>query len=793
MASRSKSRVEGIVVQIGGDTTGLSKALGGVNSEIRLTKDNLKDVERLLKLDPKNTELLRQKQMLLKDAVTETKDKLDTLKEAEKQVQQQFKEGKVSQEQYDKLRREIIDTENSLKALEKQAADASVALVKIGQAGEGIQNIGNKISGAAQALAPVSAATAAGGVAVGKMALDFEDAMAKVSTIADSSEVSMEDMRKAIMELSNETGVSATEIAGNVYDAISAGQKTSDAVNFVSNATKLARAGFAETGDALDILTTIMNSYGLEAGEVSKVSDVLINTQNLGKTTVAELASAMGKAIPTAKANGVSVERLASAYAVMTSNGIATAETTTYLNSMLNELGKEGTSASKAFAKGTEHIKEGGLTMKEAMAMGWELSDVLSILDEQAAESGTSISNMFGSAEAGKAASVLWDNANKMNDALGQMEEATGATDEAFAKLDTRSYKIGKTINQLKNTGIELGTELMERLSPYLDKASEVIESITQKVSDLDEDTLQMIITIGLIVAAGAPVLAIIGKIVGAIGGMLTTISKIGPLVSKVGSGASSVISFLIANPLALIIAAIVGLVVLIATKGDEIQDILQKVDDFLQMVFLTDWTEVFGPGLGDALNAFFANLKNIWDSAKKIFSGIIDFIRGVFTGDWERVWRGIESIFSGIFGGLEAIAKAPLNAIIGLMNSLINGVNWVIDKINDISFDIPDLLGGGHIGFSLDRIASIPYLAKGGILSKGSAIVGEAGPELLTMAGGQAVVQPLTSQTTNNTTSMGGIYITVYGAPGQDVNDLADAISEKISDATAREKAVFA
>lgn len=273
----------------------------------------------------------------------------------------------------------------------------------------------------------------------------------------------------------------------------------------------------------------------------------------------------------------------------------------------------------------------------------------------------------------------------------------------------------------------------------------------------------------------------------------MVMLSKVGPLVTGVGNTFSSVFSFIAANPIVLLIAAIVALVALIAAKGDEAQAILQKVDDFLQGIFLVDWVQVFGPGLGDAMNAFFANMKNVWESVKKIFSGVIDFIRGVFTGDWERAWNGIKSIFSGIFGGLEAIAKAPLNGIIGMMNGLVSGVNWVIDKINSISIDIPDWLGGGHIGFSLDRLAKIPYLAKGGMLTKGSAIVGEAGPELLTLAGGQAVVQPLTNQqTTNNNTNLGGITLNVYGAPGQDVNELADIISEKISNVTARQEAVY-
>lgn len=790
MARSSGTKIRGITVELGGDTTGLSKALGDVNDKIRNTQSQLKDVERLLKLDPKNTDLLKQRQELLAKAVSETKEKLEALKDAEKYVQQQVKEGKASQEQYEALQREIAATEQALKDLEKQTRNSNAVLAQIGSVGEDLKKAGGKISELGKTIMPLSAAATGAGVAMGKMAIDFEDAMAKVSTIADETEMSMDDMEKAIMDLSNQTGISSTEIAGNVYDAISAGQKTGDAVNFVSNATKLAKAGFTSSASALDVLTTIMNAYGLSVDEVTKVSDVLIQTQNLGKTTVDELASSMGKVIPTAKANGVSIENLASMYAVMTANGIATAETTTYMNSMLNELGKQGTTAADAFAKGTEHIKEGGLTMKEAMDMGWELTDVLSILDEQAAESGTSIANMFGSAEAGKAANVLWDNAEKVNDVVLQMGESAGATDEAFGKLDTRSYKIEKSINQVKNTSIELGQVLMERLAPILDSLSEGIGRFTEWFSGLDEETQNTIVTIGLLVAAAAPVLMIIGNMVGGIGNLLVILSKIGPIVTGVGNVFSSVFGFIAANPIVLLIAAIIGLVVLIAAKGDEIQAILQKVDDFMQNIFAKDWTEVFGPVLGNVLNGFFANLKNIWDSAKLMLNGIIDFIRGVFTGDWERAWNGVKEIFGGMFQMLISLAKAPLNSVISLINGMIDGINWVIRKVNSLSFTNP--FTGKNVGFHFGEIGKVPYLAKGGILSQGSAVVGEAGPELLTMMGNRAIVQPLTNQTTN-TSYLGGMTVNVYGAPGQDVKELADLVADKVQAAVQRQEAVYA
>ena len=138
-------------------------------------------------------------------------------------------------------------------------------------------------------------------------------------------------------------------------------------------------------------------------------------------------------------------------------------------------------------------------------------------------------------------------------------------------------------------------------------------------------------------------------------------------------------------------------------------------------------------------------------------------------------------------------VVKAPINAIIGLINGVIDAINWIIDGINSISFDMPDFLGGAHIGFNLGKIGKIPYLAKGGTVLSGSAVVGEAGPELLTVGPNGTRVQPLTNQSGGNTsTYLGGVNITVYGAPGQNVNDLADVIMDKMQTVAMQKEAVF-
>lgn len=636
----ARGRIAGITIEIDGNATPLQKELQSVDKSLKTTQNNLRDVNKLLKMDPGNLDLLKQKQKLLNDAIADTKTKLDKEKEALSQLKAADQTPEVK-EQMAALQRQIADDEQKLKSLKDEMKDfGNVASQQIKAAGDKLKDFGDKIQSAGDKISSVgsslttkvTAPIAAAGAASVAAAVDFEDAIAKLSTIADTSEetgVPLETLKDQIMDLSNETGISASEIANNVYDAISAGQDTADAVSFVSNATKLAKSGFTSSASALDILTTALNAYGLEADDVTRVSDVLINTQNLGKTTVDQLAASMGKVIPTAKANGVELEDLAGAYAVMTSNGIATAESTTYLNSMLNELGKKGSKAADAFAKGTEHIKEGGLTMAEAMEQGWELTDVLSILDEQAADSGTTIANMFGSAEAGKAANVLWDNASKLNDAVEAMGSASGATEEAFEKLDTTSQKTKITLNLVKNTAVEMGGTLLEMLAPAIEKASNLVGTLKEKWDGLSPETQQAIIKAAGIAAAIGPVVFVIGKIITGIGALIsiggTLMTAIGAVVGVVG------------GPLLLAIGAVVAIGVLLYKNWDKIKEAAANLKEDLKAKWegvKTDFSNAV-TAIKSKLDSIKEKFTSVFDSVKEKVKSAIDFIKGLFNFEW--------------------------------------------------------------------------------------------------------------------------------------------------------------
>ena len=392
----------------------------------------------------------------------------------------------------------------------------------LGRVGQGFTTIGTTLS--ACITAPIVAA-ATGSVAA---ASNFEDAFAMLRTIADPDEISMEELNDQIMELSRTSGIGAAAIAEASYSAISAGQNTADAVGFVAQASQLARGGFTDLSTATDVLTTALNAYGLSSDEATHVSDVLIQTQNLGKTTVDQLAASMGRVIPTASAANVAIEDLASQYVALTKNGIATAEATTYINSMLNELSRSGTNASNTF------LEAAGVTFPEYIAQGHSTAEAMDLLAEHCSEAGLSVADAFGSAEAGRAATVLVQHTEDATGAMVAMQTTSGQTAEAFAIMsETSSVRLQELKNSVVNLGISLGESILPIVVPIAEQVIEFLGAIKERWDALSPATQEMIIKIAGIAAVIGPVLLIIGKISSTAGSLIGAVRNIGGGISS--------------------------------------------------------------------------------------------------------------------------------------------------------------------------------------------------------------------------------------------------------------------
>ncbi len=668
----------------------------------------------------------QQKKLQVQTEAAEKRTKM-LRKEYEESVKATGENSKESKKLYDRLlqaetaennlKNALDKTNKELKEQEKASKFAADNIKKIGEAGEKIKGVGTKIT--AGVTVPIMAI---GGFAT-KQAIEVETQFAKVSTLLDSSQVDFQKYKNEIAKTATDMGVSFEEYSESVYSAISASVDQADAVNFVGDAVKLAKGGFTETATAVDLLTTTINAYNLKATDAGKISDYLISTQNLGKTTVNELASSMGKVIPIANANNVGMNELSTAYAVMTKNGIATAETGTMVKAMLNELGKTGSQADKA-------LKEiAGKSFKQLMDEGNNLSDVLNLMNEHAHKNGLALNDMFGSVEAGTAALTLSKGeGSEYNEILKQINDSAGATQEAFDKMDdTPARKTEKAQLRIADAMRQVGEVVIPIVADIAEKVSQFVTAFSNWFGSLDEGSKQTILMIAGVVAAIGPVLVVLGT-------LASSISSLIPVIA------------FIASPIGLVIAAVAAWVAAIVVAynkigwfRDFINTSFKVIKDIVVGVFnvLKDTTKStfdFITGfIGGAMDGAAKIIGDYVNAIKRIFGGIVDFVTGVFTGDWSRAWQGVVDIFGGIFEGIAAVAKAPINAMITLINGFIGGLN---------NIKIPKWVPGiGGKGF---HIGKIPYLAEGGHMINGQAIVGEAGPELLTAKNGKTTVTPL-------------------------------------------------
>lgn len=656
----------------------------------------------------------------------ETKKLGDELKDLKEEYAKNEKAIESSNNKLVNATTKMNNTEKAMLQNQKALEDVNkeISNSKIDKLAENFDKVSEASGKASDKLKPVSTAIAGLGTASIAASITFEDSMAKVSTIADETEVSYDNMKKSIVDLSNQTGISANDIADNVYNAISAGQSTADAVNFVTESTKLAKAGFAEAGQSLDILTTILNAYGLEASEVTNVSDILVQTQNKGKTTVAELASSMGKIIPAANSVNVNLEQLGTGYALMTAKGIATAETTTYMNSMLNELSDSGSTVAGILKEKT------GKSFAELMESGTSLGDAMAILEQEANNSGLAMSELWSSSEAGKAALVLATDAGQaFNSTLSDMQNSAGATDTAFEKVNnTTGNKLKQSLNEVKNSAINMG----DTLAPVTSMVAEGFSKITGMLSNLSSEQLKTIAGIGAGVVALNLVLGAVSKVTNSISSVVKGIESIKTAFNSLKKIGLAVKAFALANPAAIIIAGIVALIatiVLLWNRCEWFRELcytlfegLKQAWDATVQFFKSCWDWFVGlwnaavegvkniwQGICDFFKliwqgvcAYFEFVWNVWKTAFEVvvnvimaiwqgicnaikfaWQVIVDFIKLVWEG-WKNIFQSVGNVIQGIWQGLCNTIKSIWEGIVNTIKSLWNGFKSIFESVGN-------------------------------------------------------------------------------------------------------------
>lgn len=543
-----------------------------------------------------------------------------------------------------KASKDIKDIEKSIKGAEKstrgfgKAADgAKKSLFSLAGVGKGLKDLGGKFdalggkvkkfgNGLSKTMLPVAAALTGGT----KMFMDLDTSIRKVSTLTNKEVLPVSQIRDETRRISDMSGIAQKEVAESMYDALSSGVDPSKVVGFTESNIKLVKAGFTDMPTAIDATTTVLNAYGDEAYEVSKIHDIMVKTQDKGKITVDQLGQSIGRVIPIAASANVNMDQLGATYSILTAQGIKANEATTYTRSMLAELAKTGSTADKVLRQKTNK------SFRELMKDGRNLGDVLNILNEAAIASGLSLGDMFGNVNAINAANALFkEGPEAFNQMLAEMNNATGAVDANFNEMMGPAEKLNRTINKLKNNLIDLGAEASPALDPMIDKIGE----LSDWFKELDDGTKGTIVQWALILIAAGPLIAIFGTIIGVIGKVFLVASGVAKIFGVLSSVAGG-LAWIFANPLGLALLAIIGVAIWVGTHFEKIKKRAEELGGGIKG-YLVAALEV--------AKESFINLKNgatsALDAIAKKWESVKNFLKNPI--------QGIINIGSNIIGGL--------------------------------------------------------------------------------------------------------------------------------------------
>lgn len=804
--------IKGITVQIGGDVTGLSKALSGVNKDISSTQSELKKVENLLKIDPGNLELLRQKNELLNKSLEASEKKLESLKKANESVTANDEKYQEWQAAFKPIQAQITRTTNKLEKLKEEQ---------------------NKLANAGE--------------------ID-SSAYKKIQQQVEATEEKLEDLNNKANDTFEAFG---RPISTSQYNAIQREiiatnadiKKMRDEAKKTDNALKgIDEKPIEEVAKAADEAESSLKDAGqeasnfgdyLKAGAIVEGSKAIISGMKDIADESREYMKIMGSLEISSQAAGYTAEQTASSY-----------------KTLYGVLGDDQTAAT---------------TTANLQALGLSQSQLDQIINGTIGAWAT-----YGDSIPIDSLSEAINETVKTGNVTGTFADvlnwAGTSEDEFNAKLqaaNSESERANLVLQELANQGLMTAGQAWQENNEALFENNQANADLQEQLSELGETVMPIITAVTQGIAnilswfnnLSPEVQNFIGIVLGLVAAISTVIGVI--------QGISGALALLSANPISLIIMAVAALVaafIYLWNNCEEFREFWINLWDTISSAFSAVWDAIvnfftvtipdawnsvvdffwqgyytwqsiwqsigdFFSGIWDGIVSFFTETipnawnslvdfcwqgyyawQEVWQNVGDFFSGIWDGIVGFFTETipnawnglmdifnkigswWSGIWNGVRDTFSNVFNSLVNIAKQPINAIIGLINGIIDGLNWMIGGLNQLSFDIPDwvpIFGGKKFGINIPTIGKIPYLASGGVLSQGSAVVGEAGPELLTMMGTKAVVQPLTASTTTNT-NLGGVNIVVYGAPGQDVRELADIIMDEMQSATMRKGAVW-
>ena len=641
-------RIKGITIEIGGDTTKLEASLKSVNQEIKGTESKLKDINKLLKMDPGNTELLSQKYKTLQQEIKATKEKLDTLKEASKQADQALKDGTISKDQYDALQREIAETEQSLKSLEQEYKNfGSVQAQEIAAAGEKMKEFGGKVESAGKTLTthvtlPLAAVGAAG---VASFA-EVDKTMQLTNKTMGNTEEEAQLLNKAMKEAAANSTFGMKDAATATLNFARAGLDAEQAASALAPAMNLAAGEGGDLDTVSAGLVATINGFHGSFEDAGHYADVFAAACNNSALDVDSLSHAMSVAAPIFSSAGYSVNDAALYMGVMANNGIDADKAANSLKTGLARLISPAKEGAEMMDKLGISVTNSDGTMKDSITIQRELHDAFGKLSES--EQIAAASAIFGKNQMAPWLALINtapEDVGKLNESL---ETCAGTTDEM---AEAMMSGFGGSLEKLKSSIDVLVTSIGEALAPTIQKVAEFIQGLVDKFNALTPAQQETIVKIGLVVAALGPLLIVVGKVISSIGTIMTWAPKIVSGVqsvigigSKLMGGLQALWGVILANPIVLIVAAIAAAVaafIYFWNTSEEFRqfwiNLWEAIKSAVQAVVQAIAT-FFTQTIPEAFNAFVEFFKGLWEGIKSFFSGIWEAMKEIVSTAWEGI-----------------------------------------------------------------------------------------------------------------------------------------------------------
>lgn len=687
------SRIKGITISIDGETRGLDKALQDVNKRSRDLQSELRQVDRLLKFNPQNTELLAQRQKLLADQVENTRERLTRLKNAQAEVQAQFERGEIGAEQYRAFQREIIETESKLKHFESQLESSRTKLEKYGEAmqkaGGRLKDVGDRTTEIGKDLSmKVTTPLLGVGTAAVMVGAEFEQSMSKVSALSGATGDDLERLEGQARELGKTTVFSATQAAEAQAFLAMAGYKVNEILDSMPGLLNLAAAGQMDLGRAADITTNIMSAFGIEADRTAHVADVLAKASASANTDVSQLGEAIKYLGPVANSLGWSLEE--STAAVMS----------------LSNAGIQGSMAGQAFASSLARLAKPTREMENLMrdlnisffdadGVMRPLPDVIAELERglqgmTAEQKSAALSTLFG-AEAYKHWAVLLDEGSEtLSENTQMLIEADGA---AKQMADTMSDNFIGALNQMKSALSESAIIIFKNIQPALESLVERVKSAAEWFNNLSPRMQNMIILAGGFAAAIGPLLVVLGTLAASLGSIINIMGKLLPLFS----GSKSAIGVFrtgiaaLSGPIGIAIAAIAAFIaigVALYKNWDDVKKYLENTWNGIKNVSTNIW---------NAIKNFFSST---WDTISRTVSNVLNQIRNSISNNFNNMLNSVRNVLTNLRNTITNIWNNVLSFLRGInlysigadiMRGFLNGITSLAGQIRDRARSIAD------------------------------------------------------------------------------------------------------